>query len=86
MISNITIEIFVKKNLFSSIYMSEGNIENSKNTKLMNEFKLLIQKINMAKLLKDNKLKKALNKELNKKKSEMKKLQKELFMESLLTM
>lgn len=66
--------------------MSESNLENSKNTKLMNEFKLLIQKINMAKLLKDNKLKKALNKELNKKKLEMKKLQKELFMESLLTM
>jgi len=66
--------------------MSETNLENNKNTKLINEFKLLVQKINMAKLLKDNKLKKALNKELNKKKSEMKKLQKELFMESLLTM
>lgn len=64
--------------------MDEAETTSQKNTKLVSDFKLLMDKLTMAKLLQDTKLKKLLNKELKNKKLELKKLHKELFMEGLL--
>lgn len=64
--------------------MSESDSTSDKNVKLISEMKSIIEKLNMAKQLKDTKLIKVLNKELKKKKAENKKLQQELFMEGLL--
>jgi len=62
---------------------SETDDKRIKNIRLMVELKTIMNNLDTAKLLKDNKLVKGFNKELTKKRAEIKKLQKEQFIEEL---
>jgi hypothetical protein len=63
--------------------MVESEDTNNVFAKLINELKAIITNINMAKLLKDKKLLKVLNKNLKTKHTEMKQLQKVQLIEEL---
>ena len=63
--------------------MVESDNTNNVFAKLINELKAIITNINMAKLLKDKKLLKVLNKNLKTKHTEMKQLQKVQLIEEL---
>tara|TARA_B110000261_G_C13093789_1_gene360904 strand:- start:2988 stop:3188 length:201 start_codon:yes stop_codon:yes gene_type:complete len=63
--------------------MAESEKTNNVFVKLINEMKAIITNIDMAKLLKDKKLLKVLNKDLKTKHTEMKQLQKVQLIEEL---
>lgn len=62
---------------------NKTNDKENKSVKLMVELKAIMNNLDTAKILKDSKLIKTLNKDLKKKREEIKKFQKEQFIEEL---